>query len=489
MRAIAAILLGMGVLTACSVGPEYKRPALEVPDNYRFQQETPGTQSVADLGWWELYQDKQLQQILQSALEHNRDIKIAAARVAEARALVGVSRMSQLPQVDVTVGDTRQRSLQAQRYSTYEIATGVVQASFEIDLWHRLASLNEAAQANLLATEYARDAVKVALVSDVATAYFNLLALDQQLRVTLRTIGNGEQFLALTQARFRQGAASSLDVNRAEASLAAVKANQSDIARQIAQTENQLQILLGNNPDAVIRGKLEEQSLPVQPAVPAGLPSTLLERRPDVRQAEADLMGATANVRAAKAALFPTISLTGSYGSQSLALSSLFSGPSKVWSYGLNFLQMIIDSQRNRDQVEASKMRAEQAALQYQSAVAQAFREVSDALIAWQSYGEFRSMQEQQVKSLQEANSHVLRRYEVGYSSYFEVIDASNSLYAAELQQVQANRNSLVALVQLYKALGGGWATKPEANSKTEQPKTGQLQMEQSQAEPSREGN
>ncbi|HET7833246.1 MAG TPA: efflux transporter outer membrane subunit [Gallionella sp.] len=485
MRANTAIVFGAVVLTACSVGPEYKRPALEVPDNYRFQQEAPAAQSVADLGWWELYQDKQLQQLLQAALEHNRDIKIAAARIGEARALVGVSRMSQLPQVDVSVGDTRQRNLQqAQRYSTYEIATGVIQASFEIDLWHRLASLNEAAQANLLATEYAREAVKVALVSDVATAYFNLLALDQQLRVTLRTIGNSEQFLSLTQARFRQGTASSLDVNRAEASLAAVRANQSDIARQIAQTENQLQILLGNNPDAVTRGKQDEQSMPVPPEVPAGLPSSLIERRPDLRQAEAGLMAATANVRAAKAALFPTISLTGSYGSQSLALSSLFSGPTKVWSYGLNVLQMIINSERNRDQVEASRMRAEQAVLQYQSAVAQAFREVSDALVAWQRYGEFRALQEQQVKALQEANSHVLRRYEVGYSSYFEVIDASNSLYAAELQQAQANRNSLVALVQLYKALGGGWANKPEANKNT-----GMQQAEPPQTNLSQRGN
>ncbi|BBJ00360.1 RND transporter [Ferrigenium kumadai] len=458
MRAMAVIMLGAGMLAACSVGPEYKRPDLDVPGAYRFQDAKPGGASIADLGWWEVYRDKQLQGILQAALENNRDIKTAAARVAEARAQVGVSRLDRFPRVDVTVGDTRQRTLQVGRYSILEIATGLAQVSFEVDLWKRLASLSDAAKANLLATEYARDAVKVTLVSDVAVAYFNLLALDQQLRITQSTIANSERFLALTQAKSREGAASGLDVSRAEASLASVKANQSDIQRQIAQTENQMQILLGKNPDTLARGKMDETSMAVPPEVPAGLPSALLERRPDLRQAEAGLIGATANVRAAKAALFPTLSLTGSYGSQSLAFSSLFSGGSQVWSYGLNFLQPILDSQRNGYQVDAAKAREQQALLQYQSAVAQAFREVSDALVAWQSYNQFLRDQEQQVKSLQEANSHVLRRYEIGYSSYFEVIDASNSLYAAELQRVQAYRNSLVSLVQLYKALGGGWA-------------------------------
>ena len=454
----AALLLVAAALAACSVGPEYKRPALDVPGAYRFQQEQSGAESFAALGWWEVYQDRQLQRILQTAMENNRDVKIAAARVAEARAQVGVSRLDQLPRVDVTLGETRQRALQVDRYTTYKTASGMAQVSFEVDLWQRLASLSDAARASLLATEYARDAVKVVLVSDVVTAYFNLMALDQQLRITRRTIDNSGKFLELTQTRFRQGAASGLDVSRAEANLASVKANQSDIERQIAQTENQMQILLGKNPGGVARGELDRAFMAAPPTVPAGLPSTLLERRPDLREAETGLIGATANVRAAKAALFPTISLTGSFGSQSPAFSNLFSGPSRVWSYGLNLLQPIIDAQRNGYQLDAAKLREEQALLQYQSAVAQAFREVSDALVAWQSYDELLHAQEQQVKSLQEANAHVLRRYEVGYSSYFEVIDASNSLYAAELQRVQAYRNNLVSLVQLYKALGGGWA-------------------------------
>ena len=470
MKSLAAIMLGAGALAACSVGPEYRLPTMDVPGSYRFQQGSYGAESFADLGWWEVYQDEQLRQILQTALENNRDVKIAVARVGEARAQLGVSRLGQFPRVDVTLGETRQRALQVDHYSTYKTASAMAQVSFEVDLWQRLASLSDAAKANLLATEYARDAVKAVLVSDVATAYFNLLAFDQQLRITQHTIDNSGQFLALTQARFRQGSASSLEVSRAEASLAFIKASQSDIERQIAQTENQLQILLGKNPGVVTRGKLNQASMAAPPAVPSGLPSTLLERRPDLRQAEAGLIGATANVRAAKAALFPTISLTGSFGSQSPAFSDLFSGPSRVWSYGLNFLQPILDAQHNGYQVDAARMAEEQALLQYQSAVAQAFREVSDALIAWQSYNELLRVQEQQVKSLQEANSHVLRRYEVGYSSYFEVIDASNSLYAAELQRVQAYRNSLVSVVQLYKALGGGWAGAIPENPKAGMP-------------------
>lgn len=456
MKAMVAIITSLGVLTACSVGPEYRRPNLDVPGSYRFQEEQPGGKSIADLAWWEVYRDKQLQAILQTALNNNRDVKIAAARVAEARAQAGVSRLARLPQVNVAVGDTRQKSLVLGRYATFEVASGLAQVSFEVDLWKRLKSLSDAARASLLATEYARDAVKVTLVSDVASAYFNLLALDQQLHIIRNSIANSEKFLALTQTKSRQGAASDLDVSRAQANLSSVKANQADILRQIAQTENQLQILLGKNPDALARGTLDGAA--ITPIIPAGLPATLLERRPDLRQAEAGLIGATANVRAAKAALFPAISLTGSYGSQSLAFLRLFSGSTQVWSYGLNFLQPIIDYQRNGDMVNAARMREAQALLQYQNTVAQAFREVSDALVAWQSYSEFLRDEELQVKSLQEANSHVLRRYEVGYSSYFEVIDAQNSLYAAQLQRVQAYRSSQLSLVQLYKALGGGWA-------------------------------
>jgi multidrug efflux system outer membrane protein len=337
----------------------------------------------------------------------------------------------------------------------------------------RLASLFDAARANLLATEYARDGVTSSLIGDVATAYFDLIAFDQQLRVTQRTVGVRQRFLDLTQSKLRNGAAAGIDVNRADASLAAAQAIAADLRRQIAQTENRLRILLGENPAPVARPDVDLEALPAPPDVPPGLPSSLLERRPDLRLAEASVAGATANVRAAKAALYPTISLTGSFGWESLELTKLFTGPTKVWSLGLDVLQPLINAQRNRHQVEATQARAEQALLQYQNAVAQAFREVADALVARQRYDEQLRAQQQQVNALQEANARILRRYEVGYSSYFEVIDAQSSLYAAQLLLVQARRNSLVTVVQLYKALGGGWERAAQAHAATLPSRTG----------------
>ncbi|HEX8011369.1 MAG TPA: efflux transporter outer membrane subunit [Casimicrobiaceae bacterium] len=457
MTARRLVWLAATLLSACAVGPQYSRPALEVPGVFRDQAETPGAASFADLSWWDVYQDAKLRELLKSALERNRDVKIAAARVAEARAQAAIARVAQYPQASAAFDGQHGRVFQGGNYVTAALFSAEAQVSFEADLWGRLASLSDAARSNLLATEYARDGVTASLVSDVASAYFGLMASDQQLRVTERTVADRQRFLELTQSKFRRGAAAGVDVNRAEANVAAARAIAADLKRQIAQDENQLRILLGENPAPIERPRLDLEALPAPPGVPAGLPSSLLERRPDLRQAEANLAGAVANVRAAKAALYPTISLTGSFGWESLELTRLFIGPTKVWSLGLDVLQPLINAQRNRYQVEAAQARSEQVLLQYQSAVAQAFREVSDALVAKQRYDEALQAQEQQVKALQQARSRVLRRYEVGYSSYFEVIDADSSLYAAQLLLVQARRNSLVTLVQLYKALGGGW--------------------------------
>lgn len=457
MKASLATAAVFASLAACSVGPEYRRPDLDVPAAFRAEEAGHGEQSLADLAWWDMYRDKTLQQLLKTALEQNRDVKIAAVRVAEARALAGVSRLAQLPQAGIGLSAQRGRIFQSGEYLTGNQFSVDAQVSFEIDLWRRLASLSDAARANLLATDYASRAVRMSLVGDVATAYFSLLSLDQQYRITQRTIANRERSLQLTQSKLRHGAASGLDVSRAEASLAAARANLPETQRQIDLAENQLQILLGRNPAPIVREQIDLQTIAVPLPVPAGLPSALLERRPDLRQAEFNLIGATANVRAAKAALFPSIALTGAYGVDSAELSSLFSGPSRIWTFGLNLVQPLIDAQRNRYQVDAAYARREQAILQYQSAVAQAFREVSDALAALRGYGAFSKEQELQVNALRQASFRVLRRYEIGYSSYFEVIDADSNLFAAELQLVQGYRNSLVSLVQLYKTLGGGW--------------------------------
>jgi outer membrane protein, multidrug efflux system len=457
MKAGLIGLAGVITLAACSFGPSYRRPPLDVPAAFRGQPEAAGEHSLADLAWWNIYQDKLLQQLLQTALAQNRNVKIAVARLTEARAQVGVSRVAQLPQADVALNAQRGRALQAGEYRTGNRFAGAADISYEADIWQRLASLGDAARANLLATEYARSSVQIGLIGDVATAYFNLLALDQQFSITQRTIDARARFLQLTQSKFRQGAAAGLDVVRAEASLSAARANLPDLQRQIEQAENQLQILLGQNPAPIQRPQLDLQALPVPRDVPAGLPSALLERRPDIRQAEFNLVAATANVRAAKAALFPAITLTGSFGSESTELSKLFSGPARIWSFGLDLLQPLVNAQRNGFQVDLAQARREQAILQYQSTVAQAFREVSDALAARRGYTDFLSEQEQQVNALRKARFRVLRRYETGVSSYFEVIDADSNLFTAELQLVQAYRNNLVSLVQLYQALGGGW--------------------------------
>lgn len=454
---LRVLVPALAVLAACSTGPQYRRPDLDVPSAFRMQQETPAPDSIADSGWWELYRDPALQTLIRTALEQNRDVRIATARIDEARALVGQNRLAQFPQVNGSAGATRARSRvggNVQLTTIYDAQLGV---SYELDLWRRLASLTEAARADLLATVFAREAVRISLIANVATAYFDLATLDQQLNITRRTVATRQRFLDLTQSRFRAGVASGLDVSRAEASLALARANLPDLERQIAQTENLLQVLLGQNPGPVVRSGTELAALPTPPDVPAGLPSALLARRPDLRQAEYGLTGANARVRAARAALFPDIPLTGSLGVQSLALSRLFTGPTALWSIGFDVVQPILNANRNAYLVEGARAREEQALLQYQQSVAQAFREVADALAARRGFAEFRKAQEEQVRALEAASRRVLRRYEIGFSSYFEVVDADRDLFNAELLLVQADRNTRVALVQLYRALGGGW--------------------------------
>ena len=463
MNRFAAALLA-AALAACAVGPEYQRPRLDVPTAYRAQPDAPavlslGSPSINTPAWWETYSDKTLQGLIRQALEYNRDIQIAASRIAEARAQLGVARLGQYPQVDLAVNASRSRSLALSNHVTSTQLGANLQVSFELDFWQRLASLSEAARADLLATELARDNVRVSLIGDVATAWFNLLALDQQLRITDATAQTRQRFLELTSRKLNHGAASSLEVSRAEASLAQAQASLPDLHRQIAQNENQLSILLGQNPGAIAREGLDLQALSapfVAPEVPAGLPSTLLERRPDLRQAEANLMGTTARAKAIRAELFPNIALTASAGTQSAALADLFTGPARAWSFGMTLLQPLLDANRTGYRVDAAEARAEQALLHYKQAVAQAFREVSDALVARRDFADLQLAQAQQVKALRDARRQVQRRYETGYSSYFEVVDADRDLYAAELQLVQAYRDGMVALVQLYKALGGG---------------------------------
>jgi outer membrane protein, multidrug efflux system len=471
MKRITAVAVMLVLLAGCSVGTKYERPATTVPENYRSAQTAAGEPSGAELEWWDIYRDETLRGLIKTALENNYDIKIAAARVEEYRALAGVSVIARLPQISAGANAQRQRSLTAPDEATIRgDYRASVDLSYELDLWGRLASLNEAARADLLGTEYAARAVRTGLISSVATAYFELVALDRQLEVAERTVVNREKFFELTKAQLDRGAVSLLEFGRAASSVSQARAAVPDIKRQIAQKENQLSALLGQDPGPILRGKAGVEDMPVPPEVPAGLPSALLERRPDIMQAEAALMAANARANATKALLYPTIRLTGEAGLESATLKSLFSDPTGIWSIAAGIIQPILDSGRNGYQVDAAQARKDQATLQYYNTLVQAFREVSDALAARQWYSKLSDVQKTNVEELQQAAALALTRYKAGYSSYFEVIDINGALFDAEIAQVKAQRDALLSLVQLYKALGGGWSgdiDKPDASYET----------------------
>lgn len=460
------LVIGLAsLLAACAMGPNYKRPEVNTPAAHRGQTAPLDSKSLSDLAWTDLYRDPVLEKLIRTALQQNYDVRIALARVEEFRAATGISGLGSIPQVSAGVNSSRSRistvgptPLPASAAATRSTYNAEIDVSYEVDLWRRVASINAATRADLYASEFARDAARVAVISNVAIAYFNLRALDQLLFVTERTVGTREKFVELTRAQFNRGVVSGLDVNRADASLATARAAIPDLKSQIAQAENLLQVLLGENPAPILReAATAAQYFPAPPEVPTGLPAALLERRPDLRQAENNLIGANARLKAVKASLFPTISLTGSFGSQSAALANLFSGPAKIWSFGIGLLQPIIDANRNIYQVDIYTAREKQVMLQYQQTVAQAFREVSDALAARQGYAETLRAQDEQITALRAAREQVLKRYNIGFSSYFEVIDAEKALYDAESARVAVYRNTLTSLVQLYKALGGGW--------------------------------
>jgi multidrug efflux system outer membrane protein len=467
-------------LAGCALGPDYRRPDTHTPSAYRFDSGSNAA-SLADEGWWQVYQDPVLQQLIRQALTNNLDVRIAAARVDQARALLGVARVAQLPKASVTAAGEHARTSKYQLLpgepavgSLYDVEGSV---SYEIDFWGKYRRATEAARAQLLQSDFARQDVMVGLVASVATAYFTLQSLDQQLQITNRTVATRQKFVDLTSAQHDRGTVSELDVATAQAQLAIAEANLPELQRQIGLTEDQLSVLLGHNPDAILRQPLPASApadagetpaaaaaTPVPPPVPvpaAGLPSSLLERRPDLRAAEENLVAANAQVGVAKANLFPTITLTGTGGVASGALSSLFSGPARLWSFGGNVLQPLIDPQRNLYQLDLADAQKRQALLQYQQSVQDAFQEVSDALIARQQYAEVLKQEQAWVTAQRTAEAIALARYRVGYASYFDVIDSDRDLFSAELSLAAAHLNTLLAGVQLYRALGGGWQAEP----------------------------
>jgi len=418
----------------------------------------PAAESLGDQKWWEVFQDQQLQDLLHTALQHNYDVRIAATRILQAQAQVGITRSDQLPTISGGVEAVNQRSARTKFFPAFETSSNQVDLSlaWELDFWGKYRRATESARANLLATEWAREAVISTLVSDVAAAYFQLRELDLELEISRRTLVSRRDSLRITQMLASGGATSMLDVRQAEQLVFTAAGTIPDLERRIEQQENFISTLLGNNPGPVARGtKLTEQ--PHAPELPAGLPSSLLERRPDIRQAEAQLIATNAQIGVARAAYFPQINLTASGGYQSSALTSLFTGPAGLWSFGGSLVQPIFTGGRIRSNVKFTEARQQETALAYQQTIQQAFRGVSDALVEYRKDREFREQQEQLTFSAQDAARLSETRYRGGATSYLEVLTNETNYFNAELALAQAQLNELLGLVRIYRNLGGGW--------------------------------
>jgi outer membrane protein, multidrug efflux system len=459
-KLLKVILLSV-VLVGCKVGPNYQRPAVQTPNSYRDLAENPQVQaqtaSYADLPWWQVFQDPKLQELIRTALKQNYDLQLATERIGAARAQLAITRSSLFPQVSGNGNFAGGKENQEQ--SKYNFLTLAADAAFQLDFFGKLRRANEAARADLLATEDARQVVVLTLVSDVATDYFNLLQSDLQLKITRETVNTQTDSVKLTNMRLDHGVATKLDVLQAQQVLDTANSQIPDLERQIAQEEDAISILLGVYPRDVARGiPLVEQPLP--PAVPAGLPSTIIERRPDIREAEQVLIATNADIGVAKAQFFPQISLTGG-GGGSFGRDSLFptGDPTQlgIWSYGAQVTQPIFTGGALKGNLHLAESQYRQALIGYRQAIQLAFGEVSDALVGYQKLHEVRARQEDTVADLQETVRISTLRYKGGTTTYLEVLDGQRSLYGAELTLAAARGDEYRSLVQLYKALGGGW--------------------------------
>ena len=451
---VAAVVTG-----GCTLGPDYERPELATPESY-IQPVQEGV-SIANAPWWELFEDPVLNELVETALVENQDLGIAVARIQEFRAILGVTRSSQFPTVDIAARggrtDPSQNTVNGQLTDgfadSYQLSGDVF---FELDLFGRLRRSTEAARAELLAVEENRRNVTISLIASVASTYMLLRDLDAQLEISTRTEAARADSLRIIEARFEKGTAPRLDVDQAEIELAIASASVAATERLVAQTENSLSVLIGRNPGAIIRGlSLERQTVP--PSIPAGLPSELLQRRPDVLASEASLAAQTARIGIAEAARWPSISLTGSLGFESTDLSTLTDSESGFWNFGGNILQPLFNAGRNRSQVEAEVARTEQALLSYEQIVLRAFAEVEDALVAVRTYRIEYDARTRQVNAARNASILSRARYNGGVTSYLEVLDIERSLFSAELSQSQTRRLYITSIIDLYKALGGGW--------------------------------
>ena len=458
-RRLSTLLLmsAAALSVGCALGPKYQRPDVNAPGQFRGPATAEASkESLGDEQWWRVFKDETLQKLIRAALDESPAVEIAAARVAQAQAQAGITRADQFPSIGASGSVGRQKCAGMSVFPGYEANSAQLglTAIWQLDFWGRYRKVTEAARAQMTATEWGRRAVVATLVASVASAYFQLRELDLELEVSRRTLAARRESLELNRTLEKGGAISLMDVHQAEILVEQAATRIPDLETRIAQQENLLSTLLGRNPEEIERGqRITEQVLP--PEIPAGLPSGLLERRPDLQQAEWQLVAANARIGVAKAAWFPQVSLTGSGGYQAFGIESLFD--SKVYNTGLNLTQSIFEFGRIRSGVRLSEAQKVELAASYRQAVQQAFREVSDALIASSKSREFRERQLALRQAASRAADLSNVRYRGGVTTYLEVLQSQTSLFDAEIGLAQSELNERLALVQLYAALGGGW--------------------------------
>jgi multidrug efflux system outer membrane protein len=464
---LVTVFFWLCLISGCAVGPKYERPKLQMPEGFRGGGQTE-TNSFADLPWWQVFHDDALQSLVQVALTNNLDLRIAVSRVEQARQLAVEARADLFPQIGYSGIAARGKNVGVNNTpsptgTTGSIFGGDVNATWEIDLWGRVRRLTESARAQYFASQEARRDVTTSLIAQVASDYFQLLALDRELAIARDTTNSFGQSLKIFTERLQGGVASKLETSSAEALMDSAAATIPELEQQIAIEENQISVLLGTNPGPILRGSptLDGQ---VPPEVPSGLPSALLERRPDIREAEQQLRSANALVGVAQADFLPQLSLTGLLGRVSPEVSVFTGGGATAWSAAASLTGPIFQGGRLKAEYQRAKAAREESALQYQSAVLNALHEVADSLISRVKLAEARILQERAVAAYQEAVATAMKRYQLGNASYYEVLQEQQLLFPAENSLVQTQVSQLLDIVQLYRALGGGWQNQ-ETNS------------------------
>lgn len=465
MKKLASPLVCALLITGCAVGPDYTRPELTQPANWRSGSALPVSENssdLANLAWWTLIEDPVLDALVAEALANNRDLKIAAARIDEAAGVLGTTRAQLFPQIGADLNGNRAQSSDrglTPRPATVNRINEQYSAAFnvgwEIDLFGRLRRATEASRADLLATEEARSGLALSLATTVANSYISLRDLDAELDIARLTLQTREESLRIFELRYKGGVVSEMEVAQVRSEYEAARIAVPTAELAVAQQENAISVLLGRLPGPIPRGKaLAEMGLPLPPV---SLPSAVLERRPDIRQSEQNLIANNARIGVAKAAYFPSVTLTGLLGSSSVSFSNLFSGPARVWSYGADVAMPIFTAGSILGQVKSAEARQAQALEQYRKTIENAFREVDDALISGIKSREIVDGRIRQVDSLKIYAKNARLRYDAGYSSFLEVLDAERSLFQSQIYESQARAQALIAVTTLYKTLGGGW--------------------------------